>query len=58
MRSIGVLGSEKADVLGVYPACRWPLLGGMHADARKLLRSGVDPMEERKAEKVAGERSF
>ena len=38
---------------GAYPEVILAEVRELHADARKLLRSGVDPMEQRKAEKVA-----
>jgi integrase len=46
-------GSEKLMSFGVYPEVSLAAAREQHADARKVLRSGVDPMEQRKVEKVA-----
>ena len=46
-------GTEKLMSFGVYPEVSLVAAREQHADARKLLRSGVDPMEQRKIEKVA-----
>ena len=46
-------GKEKTMAFGAYPEVTLAEVRELHADARKLLRSGVDPMEQRKAEKVA-----
>jgi integrase len=48
-----VAGVEKLMSFGVYPEVSLAAVREKHADARKLLRSGVDPMEQRKVEKVA-----
>ena len=43
---------------GRYPDVSLSLARERHAEARKLLASGVDPMAQRKAEKSAAENSF
>jgi len=49
---------EKLMSLGKYPDVPLSLARDRHAEARKLLASGVDPMAQRKAEKAAAENSF
>ena len=53
---------EKLMSLGKYPDVPLALARERHAEARKLLATGVDPMAQRKAEKtaekIAGENSF
>lgn len=51
-------GKEKLMSFGGYPDVSLSLARERHADARKLLASGVDPMVQRKAEKSAAENSF
>ncbi len=55
-------GKEKLMSFGKYPDVPLALARERHAEARKLLASGLDPMEQRKAaktaEKVAAENSF
>jgi integrase len=55
-------GLQKLMALGQYPDVPLALARERHATARRLLATGVDPMEERKAAKDAGrtasERSF
>jgi hypothetical protein len=55
-------GKEKLMSLGKYPDVPLALARERHAEARKLLATGVDPMAQRKAEKtaekIAGENSF
>jgi integrase len=46
-------GREKTMAFGAYPEVTLAEVRELHADGRKLLRSGVDPMEQRKAAKVA-----
>jgi len=41
--------------LGKYPDVSLALARERHAEARKLLATGVDPMAQRKAEKTAEE---
>ena len=49
---------EKLMSFGKYPDVPLSLARERHAEARKLLASGVDPMVQRKAEKSAAENSF
>lgn len=53
---------QKLMALGLYPAVSLSLARERHAEGRKLLAQGIDPMAERKqskcAEKVADESSF
>ncbi len=51
-------GREKLMTFGSYPDVALSLARERHAEARKLLANGVDPMAERKAEKAAAENSF
>ena len=55
-------GVEKLMVLGSYPDVPLALARERHAEARRLLATGVDPMAQRKAaktaEKLASESSF
>ena len=55
-------GTEKLMVLGSYPDVPLALARDRHAEARRLLATGVDPMAQRKAaktaEKLAVENSF
>lgn len=55
-------GLQKLMALGQYPDVPLALARERHATARRLLATGVDPMEQRKAAKDAGrtasERSF
>jgi integrase len=55
-------GKEKLMSFGKYPAVSLALARERHADARKLLAIGLDPMAQRKAtktaEKIAAENSF
>ena len=46
-------GKEKLMSLGKYPAVSLALARERHAEARKLLATGLDPMAQRKATKVA-----
>ena len=46
-------GMQKLMALGKYPDVPLALARERHAEARKLLATGVDPMEQRKAEKTA-----
>jgi len=46
-------GKEKLMSLGKYPDVSLALARERHAEARKLLATGVDPMAQRKAEKTA-----
>jgi len=46
-------GTEKQLALGQYPDVPLALARERHAEARKLLAAGVDPMAQRKAEKIA-----
>jgi integrase len=48
-----VAGVEKLLSFGVYPEVSLAAAREKHADARKVLRSGVDPMEQRRIKKVA-----
>ena len=49
---------EKLMTFGSYPDVPLSLARERHAEARKLLATGTDPMAERKAEKAAVENSF
>jgi integrase len=55
-------GKEKLMALGRYPDVSLSMARERHSDARRLLASGVDPMAQRKAkkiaERVASENSF
>jgi integrase len=55
-------GKEKLMSFGKYPAVSLALARERHADARKLLATGIDPMAQRKtaktAERTAAENSF
>jgi integrase len=51
-------GREKLMSFGSYPDVPLSLARERHAEARKLLATGTDPMAERKAEKAAAENSF
>jgi hypothetical protein len=55
-------GKEKLMAFGKYPDVPLVLARERHAEARKLLAIGIDPMEQRKiaktAEKAAAENSF
>jgi integrase len=51
-------GREKLMSFGSYPDLSISLAREQHAEARKLLATGADPMAERKAEKAAAESSF
>ncbi len=51
-------GRAKLMTLGKYPDVSLSLARDRHADARKLLATGRDPMAQRKAEKAAAEDSF
>ena len=46
-------GVEKLMSFGQYPDVPLVDVSERHAEARKLLAAGVDPMEKRKAEKTA-----
>ena len=46
-------GKEKLMSLGKYPDVPLALARERHAEARKLLATGIDPMAQRKAEKTA-----
>jgi integrase len=46
-------GMQKLMTLGKYPDVPLALTRERHAEARRLLATGVDPMEQRKAEKTA-----
>jgi len=46
-------GKEKRLALGIYPDVSLSEARTRHTDARKLLSSGIDPGEQRKAEKLA-----
>jgi integrase len=46
-------GKEKLMSLGKYPDVSLALARARHAEARKLLATGIDPMAQRKAEKTA-----
>ncbi|MGB0123981.1 MAG: integrase arm-type DNA-binding domain-containing protein [Silvibacterium sp.] len=51
-------GRAKLMTFGKYPDVSLSQARERHADARKLLASGVDPMAQRKAEKAEAENSF
>ena len=51
-------GRSKLMAFGKYPEVSLAQARERHAEARKLLASGVDPMVERKAEKAAEENTF
>lgn len=51
-------GKAKLMSFGSYPDVSLSLARERHAEARKLLATGTDPMAERKAEKAAAENSF
>ena len=51
-------GRSKLMTFGKYPEVPLSLARERHAEARKLLATGTDPMAERKAEKAAAEDSF
>jgi integrase len=51
-------GQEKKIAFGQYPEVTLANVRVLHAAARRLLASGVDPMAQRKAEKTAGELLF
>ena len=51
-------GRAKLMTFGKYPDVPLSLARERHAEARKLLAAGADPMAERKAEKAASENSF
>jgi integrase len=51
-------GRAKLMTFGKYPDVSLSLARERHAEARKLLATGTDPMAERKAEKAAAEDSF
>lgn len=51
-------GTEKLMSLGQYPDVSLVDARDLHAAARKLLASGVDPMDKRKADKIANAESF
>jgi integrase len=51
-------GRAKLMTFGKYPDVPLALARERHAEARKLLATGVDPMAERHAEKAADENSF
>jgi integrase len=51
-------GRAKLMAFGKYPDVPLSSARERHADARKLLVAGTDPMAERKAEKAAAENSF
>ena len=44
-------GKEKTMTFGAYPEVTLAEVRELHADARKLLRSGVDPMEQTQGRK-------
>ena len=48
-------GKEKRLSIGIYPDVSLALARQRHAEARKLLAAGIDPSEQRKASKAAGE---
>ena len=56
--SYRIEGRAKLMALGRYPDVPLSLARERHAEARKLLAAGVDPMAERKAERAAEENSF
>jgi hypothetical protein len=49
-----VEGTAKLMTLGKYPDVPLALARTRHAEARKLLAAGIDPMAQRKADKTAG----
>jgi integrase len=51
-------GKEKKQAFGQYPEVTLANVRVLHAAARRLLASGVDPMAQRKAEKTANELPF
>ncbi len=51
-------GKEKLMSFGSYPDVSLSLARERHAEARKLLATGTDPMAQRKAEKAQAENSF
>ena len=51
-------GKEKLMSFGSYPDVSLSLARERHAEARKLLATGIDPMAQRKAEKAQAENSF
>jgi integrase len=51
-------GKAKLMTLGKYPDVSLAQARERHAEARKLLATGIDPMTQRKAEKAALENSF
>jgi len=51
-------GREKLMSFGKYPDVSLALARERHAEARKMLATGVDPMASRKAEKATAENSF
>jgi integrase len=51
-------GREKLMALGIYPDVPLSLARERHAEARKLLAQGIDPMAQRKADKATAENSF
>lgn len=51
-------GRAKLMTYGSYPDVSLSLARERHAEARKLLATGTDPMAERKADKAAAENSF
>jgi Arm DNA-binding domain len=51
-------GKEKLMSFGKYPEVSLSLARERHAEARKLLATGVDPMEQRKAERTETEDSL
>ncbi len=51
-------GRAKLMTFGGYPDVSLSLARERHAEARKLLATGTDPMAERKAERAAAENSF
>ena len=54
----GFEGKEKLMALGPYPDVTLAMARERHQEARRLLASGVDPMAERKSEKVKTEGAF
>ena len=51
-------GKEKLMSFGSYPDVSLSLARDRHAEARKLLATGIDPMAQRKAERAQAENSF
>jgi len=51
-------GLEKLMSFGSYPDVSLSLARERHAEARKVLAAGIDPMAQRKAEKTQAENSF